>query len=158
MQLYRYEMRELLDLLLVNLDAAYLRKGWHGPTLRNAIRGLRAEDVAWRPAKARHNIWELTAHAAYWKYAARRRLSGGKRGFPMKGSNWIAAPARIDEASWKEVVALLEDEHCQLRDLIASLGDADLRDRKKLRVIYGVAAHDVYHAGQIQLVKKLRRG
>jgi uncharacterized damage-inducible protein DinB len=152
-------MRELLELLLANLDAAYLRKGWHGPTLRNAIRGLRAEDVAWHPGKGRHNIWELTAHAAYWKYAARRRLSGGKRGaFPMKGSNWIAAPARIDEASWQQVVRMLDDEHRQLRELVASLGDADLRNPKKLRVIYGVAAHDVYHAGQIQLVKKLRRG
>ena len=151
-------MRELIELLLANLDAAYLRKGWHGPTLRNAIRGLRAEDVAWRPAKGRHNIWELTAHAAYWKYAARRRLSGGKRGFPMRGSNWIAAPAHIDEASWQEVVGLLDDEHGQLRELVASLSEADLREPKKLRVIYGVAAHDVYHAGQIQLVKKLRGG
>jgi hypothetical protein len=152
-------MQELLELLLANVDAAYLRKGWHGPTLRNAVRGLRAEDVAWRPAKGRHNIWELTAHAAYWKYAARRRLSGGKRGaFPMQGSNWIAPPGRIDEASWQQVVRMLDDEHRQLRELIASLGDAELRNPKKLRVIYGVAAHDVYHAGQIQLVKKLRRG
>jgi hypothetical protein len=151
-------MQELLELLLANLDAAYLRKGWHGPTLRNAIRGLRAEDVAWRPAKGRHNIWELTAHAAYWKSIARRRLSGTRGTFPLKGSNWIAAPARIDETSWQQVVRLLDDEHRQLRELIASLGDADLRDRKKLRVIYGVAAHDVYHAGQIQLVKRLRRG
>lgn len=151
-------MHELLEMLLANLDAAYHKHGWHGPTLRNAIRGLRAEDVAWRPGKGRHNIWELTAHAAYWKYAARRKLSGGKRGFPMKGSNWIPAPARIDEASWQEVVRLLDEKHRLLRDLIASLSDADLREPRKQRVIYGVAAHDVYHAGQIQLVKKLRRG
>src|SRR5688500_4108264 len=152
-------MRELIELLLANLDAAYQKHGWHGPTLRNAIRGLRAEDVSWRPAKDRHNIWELTAHAAYWKYAARRRLSGGKRGaFPMKGSNWIPAPAQIDEKSWQQLIRLLDEEHRLLRDVIASLGDADLRDRKKQRVIYGVAAHDVYHTGQIQLVKKMRKG
>jgi uncharacterized damage-inducible protein DinB len=149
-------MRELRELLLANLDGAYLKKGWHGPTLRNAIRGLHAKDVSWRPAPGRHNIWELTAHAAYWKYAARRRLSGGKRGsFPLKGSNWIPAPAKIDERSWQEVVRLLEEEHRLLREVIASISDADLRDRKKLRVLYGVAAHDVYHTGQIQLVKRL---
>ena len=152
-------MRELLEMLLANLDAAYLRKGWHGPTLRNAIRGLRAADVAWRPAKGRHNIWELTAHAAYWKYVARRRLGGGKRGsFPLKGSNWIPAPAKIDDASWKQLIDLLDEEHRLLREVIASLDDAVLRDRKKLRMIYGVAAHDVYHTGQIQLVKRLRKG
>ncbi len=145
------------DLLLANLDAAYDKRGWHGTTLRGGLRGLTAADVFWRPAKGRHNIWELVAHAAYWKYAVRNRLTGGKRGsFPLKGSNWIAAPARADEKAWRDVVALLESEHQQLRDVIASLDEAALEDRTKLRQIYGVAAHDVYHTGQIQLVKRLR--
>lgn len=150
-------MRELLNLLLANLDGAYLTRGWHGPTLRGAIRGLSAGDVSWRPGEGRHNIWELTAHAAYWKYIGRRRLSGERARFALKGSNWIPAPETIDEASWQRVVQLLDDEHRLLREVIASLGDADLRDRKKLRLLYGVAAHDVYHTGQIQLVKKLMR-
>lgn len=146
------------DLLLANLDAAYDTRGWHGTSLRGALRGLTAADVFWRPAKGRHNIWELVAHAAYWKYAVRNRLTGGKRGsFPLKGSNWIAAPARGDEKAWRDAVALLESEHRQLRAVIESLDDAALEDRKKLRQLYGVAAHDVYHTGQIQLVKRLRR-
>ena len=147
------------ELLLANLDAAYAKHGWHGTTLRNAIRGLTADDVAWRPAKSRHNIWELIAHAAYWKYVARRRLRGAKRGsFPLKGSNWIPAPERIDEAAWQELIALLEEQHRLLREVVASLTDAELRDPKKQRLIYGVAAHDVYHTGQVQLVKRLRQG
>lgn len=150
-------MRELLELLLANLDEAYEKKGWHGTNLRGAIRGLDAAGVAWRPAEGRHDIWELTAHAAYWKYAVRRRLTGERRGkFSLKGSNFFAAPDAIDEASWREVVRLLDDEHRKLRAVVASLSNADLRDRKKLRMIYGVAAHDLYHTGQIQLVKRLR--
>lgn len=150
-------MRELLDLLLANYDAAYEKQGWHGTNLRGALRGLSAGDVTWRPAPGRHNIWELTAHAAYWKYTVRRRLTGGKRGsFALKGSNWIASPASVDEESWRNVVRLLEDEHRQLRQVIASLSAAELRDPKKQRMIYGVAAHDVYHTGQIQLVRRLR--
>lgn len=152
-------MRELTELLLANLEAAYQKHGWHGPTLRGALRGLRAEDVSWRPANGRHNIWELTAHAAYWKYVARRRLTGVRTGkFPMRGSNFIAAPAAIDDASWQDVLRVLDDEHSLLRQVIAALTDADLRDPKKQRMVYGVAAHDVYHAGQIQLVKRLRLG
>ena len=149
-------MRDVLEMLLANLDGAYLKKGFQGPTLRSSIRGLHAEDVAWRPGKGRHNIWELTAHAAYWKYVVRRRLTGERGRFALKGSNWIPAPARMDEASWQHVVGVLEEEHQKLREVIASLSDAVLRDRKKQRLIYGVAAHDVYHAGQIQLVKRLR--
>lgn len=149
----------MIDLLLANLDAAYDRRGWHGTTLRGALRGLGAADVYWRPAKGRHNIWELVVHAAYWKYAVRRRLGGAKRGsFAVKGSNWIASPERGGEKAWRDAVALLEDEHRRLRGVIESLDDAALRDRKTLRMIYGVAAHDVYHTGQIQVVKRLRRG
>jgi hypothetical protein len=149
-------MSEVLELLLANLDDAYDKRGWHGTNLRGAIRGLTAEDVAWRPAPARHNIWELTAHAAYWKYIVWRRLTGSKRGaFAIKGSNWLVAPARIDAASWREVIGVLDAEHRRLRETIASLRGADLRDRKKVRMIYGVAAHDTYHTGQIQLLKKL---
>jgi uncharacterized damage-inducible protein DinB len=148
---------QVLDLLLANLDEAYDRRGWHGTTLRGALRGLSAEEVYWRPAEGRHNIWELAAHAAYWKYAVRQRLTGGKRGsFAMKGSNWLPAPPRADEEAWHEVVALLDSEHRRLREAVASLDAAALGDAKKVRMIYGVAAHDLYHTGQIQLIKRLR--
>ncbi len=152
-------MREVIDLLLANLDEAYERRGWHGTNLRGALRGLSAEDVVWRPGKGRHNIWELTLHAAYWKYAVRRKLTGAKRGsFPTKGSNWFASPAKADDASWREIVALLDREHRALREAVAALDEAVLRDPKKLRIVRGAAAHDLYHTGQIQLVKRLRRG
>jgi len=150
---------QVIEILLANLDAAYDVRGWHGTSLRGALRGLSPADVYWRPAKGRHDIWELVAHAAYWKYAARRRLAGGKRGsFPLKGSNWFESPARGGENAWRDVVELLDVEHHQLRTAIASLDDATLNDPKKVRLIYGVAAHDVYHTGQIQVLKRLRRG
>ena len=149
-------MNEVLAVLLANLEAAYDRRGWHGTTLRGALRGVTAERALRRPGKGRHSVWELTAHAAYWKYAARNRLVGGKRGsFGLKGSNWFAAPARPDEKAWRALVTLLDQEHRLLRDAIASMTAADLRDPKKLRLVYGIAAHDAYHTGQIQLVKRL---
>ena len=78
-------------LLVAILDAAYDRKSWHGANLRGAIRGVTAHQAAWRPSRNRHNIAELVVHAAYWKYAVFRRLSGAARGsFPLKGSNWFA--------------------------------------------------------------------
>jgi len=151
-------MNAVLSLLLANLDAAYDQRGWHGTNLRGALRGLRVEEVLWRPAPGRHSIWELTAHAAYWKYAARRRLRGEKRGgFPLKGSNWFASGAHVDEKDWRELLRLLDDTHRQLRETIAALTDAELRDPKQLRLVYGVAAHDVYHTGQIQILKRLVR-
>lgn len=139
-------MKEVLAVLLAALDEAYEKSGWHGTTLRGAVRGVTAEEAFLRPAPGRHNIWELTVHAAYWKYAGRRRLVGAiKRGsFPLKGSNWIASSR---SSSWQEAVALLDEQHRLWREAVASLDDAALRDRKKVRLVYGVTAHDLYHTG-----------
>lgn len=101
-------------------------------------------------------------HAAYWKYAALRRLTGGRRGsFPLKGSNWFARGSARDERAWREDVALLGRMHRSLRDASAALSARDL-DRTagasgvtNFVLLSGVAAHDLYHAGQIQLLKRL---
>ncbi len=145
------------DVLLANLDSAYDRKGWHGTTLRGALRGLSLDQVLWRPKEKRHNIWELALHCAYWKYAVRRRLTGEKRGsFVRKGSNWFPS-GNEDEKSWQEVQHVIDDEHRRLRAAIESLPKRALDDRKKVHLIYGVAAHDLYHTGQIQLLKRLQQ-
>jgi len=138
------------DLLLKILDEAYGRKAWHGTNLRGSLRGVPPETADWRPAPGRHNIRELTVHCAYWKYTVRRRLTGGKRGsFARKGSNWLPP-----SESWKDDMRLLGAEHRALRSAIASASQEQLA--KYERLIYGVAAHDAYHTGQIQLIKRLR--
>ncbi len=151
-------------LLLRIVDEAYERKAWHGPNLRGSIRGLDAHDVAWRPANGRHNIWEIVVHAAYWKYIVRRRLLGEKKGsFPLKGSNWFVRPITITPEAWRSDVTLLEDMHRKMRDAIAGLSPRDLNKVppgskvSNAALISGIAAHDVYHAGQIQLLKRLCR-
>jgi len=144
------------ELLLHVIDEGYNRAAWHGPTLRGSIRGVTAPEAARRPAKGRHSIWELVLHAAYWKYAVRRRLTGEKRGsFPRKGGNWLPVPAPATPAAWKRDVDLLAAEHRALRETVKRL--ASLNPRRR-RLIAGIALHDVYHTGQIQLVKRLIRG
>jgi hypothetical protein len=147
--------------LLEILDRAYNRRSWHGTNLRGSIRGLTPRQAAWRPAKGRHNIWELVVHAAYWKYAVWRLLAGEPRGsFALEGSNWFARDGGDDKA-WKKDVALLERTHRDLRSAIERIPASALDRRSKgssvtyFELIAGVAAHDLYHAGQIQLIKRL---
>jgi len=161
-------MADTIDLLLGLLDEAFERKAWHGPNLRGALRGLTAAEAAWRPAGTRHNIWEIAVHCAYWKYAVRRRLSGEKRGsFALEGSNWFRRPVAglrgaALERAWRDDVALLVAEHRALRAVVSRLRPGDLERRSKgsrqtnLTLVRGVANHDVYHAGQVQLLKRLR--
>lgn len=148
------------ELVLRLFDEAYKKKTWHGPNLRQAIRGVSAKEAAWRPRAGRHNIWEETVHAAYWKYAVRRRLEGGKRGsFALQGSNFFPRPekGKASEDAWSRDKELLEREHRALRTAIERVLDSP-RGTKFLRQIYGVALHDVYHAGQIRLLRRLMAG
>lgn len=153
-----------IALLLEILDQAFDRKAWHGTTLRGALRGLLADDVLWRPGPLRHCIWDFALHTAYWKYAVRRLLTGARRGrFPRPGSNWLPLPSPPSERAWEADVALLVEEHRLLRETVAALRPSrlDRRPRGALwtyrAMIHGVAAHDLYHAGQIQLLKRLRQ-
>src|SRR5688572_14491054 len=119
-----------LAMLLDCFDEGYERKAWHGPNLKGSIRGLSPQVAAWRPAPARHNIWEHVLHAAYWKYVVRRRLLGEKRGsFPLQGSNWFARPEVLSAAAWRADVALLDQMHRALRESLAALDPRELPRR-----------------------------
>lgn len=142
-------------LLIQILDEAYSRETWHGPNLRQSLRGVSAQQAAWRPERGRHNIWEIAVHAAYWKYVVRRRLRGEKRGsFEIKGSNWFQRPVELSEKAWRADFALLETEHRKLREAMADYLNGKTRQVPE-RLLFGVAFHDVYHAGQIRLLRRV---
>jgi len=151
-----------IAVLLHLLDEAFDRKAWHGPNLYGSIRRLSPEEAAWRPSSGRHSVQELVLHCAYWKYAVRRKLTGEKRGsFPLKGSNFFPRQDAAALASWAGDRKLLFDEHRKLRAAIEALPPSKLNARAPgvrntfRRLIAGVAAHDLYHTGQIRLLLKL---
>jgi hypothetical protein len=155
-----------LSHLLAIIDRAYDRASWHGTNLRGSVRRMTAPEAAWRPAPGRHNAWEIVVHAAYWKYVVRRRLTGEPRGsFPLKGSDWFVrpAPASSSEVDWAADLALLDEMHAALRRAAGQLRVRDLPARAggssvtTFDLVAGIAAHDLYHAGQIQLLKRLHR-
>ena len=92
----------------------------------------------------------------------RRLLRDPELSFPRPGSNWFALPPRPDERAWRRDVALLKQEHRLLRAVIARFPATRLGARAwrskwtNAATIYGIASHDLYHAGQIQLLKRLR--
>jgi len=150
------------SLLLRWIEEGFSKKAWHGPNLRGAIRRVDARQASWRPASGRHNIAEIVVHCAYWKYAIRRRIRGDKRGsFILKGSNWFALPAPLTEAQWRDYARILDAEHEGLLKAIAVAPWAELCRTKSglgkgiAAHVYGIAMHDVYHAGQIQTLKAL---
>jgi hypothetical protein len=153
-----------IAILLQIIDESYNNRAWHGTNLRGSIRGLTVKQASWRPSPARHNIWEVVVHCTYWKYIVRRRILGEKKGsFPLKGSNWFKRPVNRTDAAWRADIHLLEETHQSLRNVIAGLKSSDLKKKPfgskwtNLLTISGIASHDLYHAGQIQLLKRLRK-
>lgn len=156
---------EITSLLSI-VDQAFDHTSWHGTNLRGSIKLVKAKNAAWRPAPIRHNIWEIVVHAAYWKYVVRRRLLSEPKGsFPLKGSNWFKRPLESNktDVAWKEDVALLIETHRTLREAIEKFPLRELYNTphgskvSNFAVISGIAAHDLYHAGQIQLLKRLQK-
>ncbi len=151
-----------IQTLLALIDQSYDRRAWHGTNLRGSIRGLTVRKATWRPSPARHNIWEIVVHCAYWKYIVRRRILGEQKGsFPLKGSNWFRRSEMLSEQQWRTDIALLEMTHRSMCNAIARLKPGDLSIKPKgskvdnLAIVMGIASHDLYHAGQIQLLKRL---
>jgi hypothetical protein len=152
-----------IAILVELLDQGFDHKAWHGPNLRGAIRRVSAAQAAWRPRPGRHSIAEIIVHCAYWKYAVRRKLRDDARGsFALKGSNWFPQPDDLNETDWKQSVAILSEEHAALRAAVRSFDPRRLfRRAPNSRYTYsfliqGAAAHDLYHAGQIQVLKRLQ--
>ena len=147
--------------LVSGLDEAFDRRSWHGTNLFGSLRSLDVALATWRPAPGRHNIWEIAVHAAYWKYAVWRAVTGVPRGsFALKGSNWF--PRSVpDEAALQADLRLLKEQHVAMREAVMNLSPRRLHSLvpgRQIRfafMIRGAAAHDLYHAGQIQLLKRL---
>lgn len=154
-----------ISLLHHLVDQAYSRPAWHGPNLRNSLRGITAAQASWRPAAGRHNIWEIMLHAAYWKYIGCRRLRGGDVApFPRKGSNWFASPEVADAKAWRQDLKLLDLMHREFCEALKEVRERDLNrpargsKQSNLEIIMGVATHDLYHAGQIRILRRLLPG
>ena len=139
---------------------------WYGgATVLGSLRGVAPELAAWKPSLASHSIWELALHVAYWKYAVRRRLDASvpRGAFPRSPANWPRVPEAADANAWKEDRALLRREHEALLDVARGLEPSALErrdakgDYRALDLLFGVVTHDIYHTGQIQLLKRLYR-
>ncbi len=141
------------------LERAFRGGAWHGPALAQALAGVDAATASRRPVAAAHSIWEIALHARAWIDVATRRIAGEARGQLSPEHDW-AAPAKGSEEEWRATLAGLEEAHSSLHAAVLSLADERLddpvagSDPTVRGLLLGVLQHNVYHAGQIALLKK----
>jgi hypothetical protein len=145
-------------LIAHQLRRAFEGDAWHGPALLELLEGMDAATAAARPLPDVHSIWELVLHIAVWDDAACRRLAG-KKYQPEGTANFPLVP-RPTEAAWRKAVAHTKHTHNVLVKTVAGLPESRLWDRvpgKKYDfyfMLHGIAQHELYHAGQIAILKK----
>jgi hypothetical protein len=149
---------------VTGVESRILREGfgegaWHGPDLKAALAEVTEATAFSRPAPGRHNIAEIALHHAYCVRGVRGRLTGAAlEPFVREGEDWFPLP---DETSlaWSAVRETLEREQARLAkavsDVAAGRVKTPLEPAERFGLVLGVTCHAVYHAGQIQLLKKL---
>lgn len=155
----RAEVAHLSD----QLERAFRGGAWHGPAVLEALDGVDAADAARRPIAGGHTIWELVAHTAAWIEVTDRRIRGEAVQCLPDEEDWPHMGAVSGEA-WSKLLERLEESYRSLHGTLEDLADADLERPTKgsaptIRgLLFGVLQHNVYHAGQIALLRKTGNG
>jgi uncharacterized damage-inducible protein DinB len=142
------------------LHRAFYGSAWHGPALMELLKDVNAETAAARPMPDVHSIWELVLHIAAWDGAGSERLAGHK--CQLKGSKNFPPVPMPTEDDWRKAVAYAKNTHDALVNTVAALPEKRLRDQVPgkrydfYHMLHGIAQHELYHAGQIAILRKAR--
>ena len=150
----RGELERIADLL----DRAGGGDAWHGPSVAAVFSTLTASQASVRPLPNGHTIWEIALHIAVWNRVVARRLSG-EAVEPTPTEDW-PEPGGSSDDEWERTLADLRTSRATLRAAVLAFDERRLedivpgRDHSFYVMIHGVIQHDLYHAGQVALLRK----
>ncbi len=141
------------------LRKAFEGEAWHGPSVRELLASTARGQAAKRPIPGAHTIWEIVLHIGVWESVVRRRLLGELVTDLAPQQDW--PPVRdVSETAWTRTLQDLDQGHLQLQQSIIQLTDERLgetvpgKDYTVYVMLHGVIQHELYHAGQIALLKR----
>jgi uncharacterized damage-inducible protein DinB len=151
------EIQSIVD----QLQRAFEGHAWHGPAVRELLADVSAAQADARPIAQAHSIWEIVLHISTWEHIVRRRLQGEVIDELPDEEDWPAV-RDTSEAAWRKAVQDLEERNRALRDAVAQLDEARLtakvpgKDHSVYIMLHGIIQHDLYHAGQVAVLKKAK--
>lgn len=141
------------------LQEGYGQGAWHGPDLKAALADVTGQSAFTRPAPGRHNIAEVALHHAYCVRGLRAKLTGiAAEPFILPGDDWFVLPDS-STLSWSRILEIVRTEQEQLAACVADISAGRTRsplgEPERFDLVLGITCHAVYHAGQVQLIKRL---
>ena len=146
------------------LRRAFQGDAWHGDSILEILDGVMAAQAAARPIQHAHSIWELLLHITAWDGAVRRRLTG--EAVDLSDEQNFPSVMDASEPAWRRAVEQAKRVHNELVEAVAAFPDDRLSEKVPGKrnepdwytfyyMLHGVAQHELYHAGQIALLKKV---
>ena len=152
--------------IIDQMQRAFTAEAWCGSSLHEALADVTAERAAAKPLAAAHSMWEIVLHIAAWKGAIKQRLAGQYVTLPVEG-DWPPV-TDVSDLAWAESLARLDDRQEELMKVVRGINDNQLDetlqadgDREsgggvsRYVTLHGITQHDLYHAAQIALLKKV---
>jgi uncharacterized damage-inducible protein DinB len=145
-----------IERLLEQLNAAYGGPAWHGPSLRELLEGVSEEQARARPIANAHTIFEIVVHVRAWMDAVSERLAGSERELTTE-EDW----SDVTRTQWSAALEELDHAESRVCDAVARLRADELdkpvpgRKYSVYVLVHGLIQHNLYHAGQISLLKKV---
>lgn len=154
----RADSREI-EFIIDQMERAFEGDAWYGCSLSEILSDVSAEQALARPIEGAHSIWEIVLHSTVWQRTVRERLQGRAMIELAEDVDWAQVPDTSSSA-WAETVGRLRSEYQQLRDEALKWSDRDIlasgegQRYTAFEMLHGIVQHNVYHAGQIALLKK----
>lgn len=146
-----------MEALADQINRAFWGESWHGPSVREVLAGVSAEDAAAHPVPGAHSIWEIVLHLIGGYKLVLRRVRGDQAQLSQE-EEWPRVPGPSADA-WRESQRTLEQLNRQLQSAVRAFPAERLS--QELGSEYpafiqfcGAPQHDLYHAGQIVVLKK----
>lgn len=151
------------------LARAFDGDAWSGPSLLATLQSVSAGRAAARPLPRAHSIWEIVLHLTTWIDVVRQRVATRQRPPVPDNADWPAQPIAPDEPQWQQALEQLRTAHARLLMEVAALTDDALdmpieaeaeagaepgRAHTVYMLLHGLAQHNLYHAGQLALLRK----
>lgn len=152
-----------IDHIKTQLERSIQGQSWHGPALLEILSDVSSEEASSRPIANAHTIWEILRHITANADLVRRRLEGDTNSLKPE-EDWPTAPTAGDEKRFKNDIMRMEQAHEQLFSLISALPSSRLHEpvlpgfSTVYVTLHGLVQHNLYHAGQMALLKKGIRG